>query len=126
MNGRLPIVYPMTNKPNLPEDIQQFIHRFISSGVQLEVLLLMVAQKQSEWSIAEVSDELRSDPTLIAALLASLQKAGLIAISGSAQEIRYRYAPNSDSLRQQVDTLATLYRERGHSILSAIYGRPVP
>lgn len=86
----------------------------------------MMARKKSEWSIAEVSDELRSDPTLIATLLASLQKAGLIAVSGSEQKMRYRYAPISDNFRQQVDTLATLYRERRHSILSAIYEHPVP
>jgi DNA-binding MarR family transcriptional regulator len=113
----------MANNSNLPEGSLQFIHRFITTVTQMEVLLLFAAKHEREWSVEEVNDELRSGHALMAEVLDDLSQAGLLAARGSAPDVRYRYSPD-DALRRQVDALATLYRERRHSVLSAIYDRP--
>lgn len=115
----------MVNNPNLPEDSLQFIHRFVTSVTQMEVLLLVAStREQREWSVEAVNDELRSGHALMAEVLDNLRHAGLLVASGSGADLRYRYAPD-DAMRRQVDALAALYRERRHSVLSAIYDRPV-
>ena len=114
----------MENNSNLPENSLRFIHRFITSVTQMEVLLLVAAsQQQREWSVEAVNDELRSGHALIAEVLDNLRHAGLLVVSGSGVGLRYRYVPD-DTMRRQVDVLATLYRERRYSVLSAIYDRP--
>lgn len=114
----------MANNSNIPESTLQFIHRFITSAAQLEVLLLVAAKQQRDWSVGQVNDELRSGYALMAEVLGSLHQAGLLTVSGSAPDHCYRYAPDDVELGRQVDALMGLYRERRHSVLSAIYERP--
>jgi len=94
---------------------------------QLEALLFIASHEEVEWHTpAEVSDALRSEQTLIAEALHHLCVSGLLTTDTTVSDgsIQYRFAPQNDALRKQTDTLATLYRERRHSLLSVIYARP--
>lgn len=109
----------------MPEEIHQFIRQFLSTGVQLEVLLLIATANEPEWNVESVSDELRIAPALAAELLADLHKKRLLGVTGATPDTRfYCYAPKDAAMRQQVATLAALYRERRHSVLAALYERP--
>ena len=87
----------------------------------MEALLLVASKKRIDWSVGELSEELRSEHSLITELLIDLQRAGLIVVRNSKQEARFHYAPTSELLRQRVEALATLYRERRYSVLALIY-----
>lgn len=118
----------MTNDPNNTAEVRNFLHRYIPSVAQLEVLLLLAAKNDSDCcTAAQVSDELRSETNLVAASLEDLRECGLIKIADktvTGSEVRYQFAPQSATLRGQVESLAMLYRERRHTVLALIYERP--
>lgn len=116
----------MASQSNLAEEVRRFLHRYIPSVSQLETLLLVAGQPERTWGIEEVSDELRSERTLIAEALSELRQNGLLKEIASSSEPCFRYAPDRVELRRQVELLATLYQERRHSVLGAIYERPEP
>src|ERR671914_1124136 len=63
----------------LPEDVRQFLLRYIDSVEQLEVLLLLCGSPSTAWSPEAVAQALYSNPTSVAYRLAMLQRHELIA-----------------------------------------------
>lgn len=111
----------MTSSSNISQELCQFIHRFVPTVVQLEVILLIAERQAFHWTVDKVSDELRSEHTLIAVVLENLHRAGLLSTSGSGQNTCFRFAPQDADLIRQVNALAALYRERRYSVLTVIY-----
>ncbi len=58
--------------------VEQFIHDNINSVEQLEVLLLLAADPQREWTATRVSQELRIQPESAANRLADLHSRGIL------------------------------------------------
>lgn len=105
---------------DLPAPIRDFIARHIASVEELEVLLLLHENGQREWTAAEINALLRSQEPSIAKWLATLTALGLVASADG----RYRFAPVSEKLADDVDALATAYRERRIKVIEFIFSKP--
>ncbi|MBW3541352.1 MAG: hypothetical protein KY476_13880 [Planctomycetes bacterium] len=106
------------------DDVKQFLSEHISSVAQLEVLLLLRAQREREWTASEVSKALYTTPDMAAEQLAELAGRGLLA-RGDGAETKYRYWPASPELDAQAGLLDTAYKERRVAVITAIYSQPL-
>jgi hypothetical protein len=107
----------------LSEGIRIFLENCIDSVEQLEVLLLLHAEPEREWSLAEIIAELRSTENSIKQRLANLYSRKVLAPPepGSTTH-RFRVvAPETTPI---IDELAEHYRIRPNRVIDAIYARP--
>ncbi len=95
----------------------------IDSIEKLEVLLLLRAQTEREWTSSEVALELRITEASAAARLEDLSAARLLVSNGAVPAV-YRYSPaSSDDVRSTAE-LAMSYAERRVSVITFIFSRP--
>jgi hypothetical protein len=122
----------MSSASYIPAEVQQFIQDCITSALHVEVLVLLTENPHADWSATEISARLRSNPSFVSILLAEFQSLGLLWVTDAPAEVdvkpelRYRYQPASRDLARIVEALATAYRERRHTVLSAIYNPQEP
>jgi hypothetical protein len=107
----------------IPESVRRLIADHVKSVEQLEVLLLLRAHPDRDWSGEEVSRTLQSQPESAAARLADLAARGFCAPSAES-EARYRYAPATAALARAVDELADCYARRRHTVITLIFESP--
>ena len=108
----------------IPRDVEQFIHQYLNSVEQLEVLLLLAGntpQEQQEWSTQEVSRELYTQPHSASLRLASLQEVGLVR---EAKAGHFCYSPASSDIDFTIRALGRAYRERKDSVIQLIFAQP--
>src|SRR5918999_1447577 len=98
---------PPVGETGVPAPVQRFIASHIVSVAQLEVLLLLRAAADKEWTAPEVAR----------ALVTQREPA---AESGG----RYRYAPVSAEVERTVDALAESYAKYRVAVIGLIFGRP--
>ena len=96
--------------------MRRFIAQHIHSAAQLEVLLLVRAMPEREWSAHEVARARVSTPKMAEQLLEDLRARGLV----TAKDVRYRYAP-PESLAAVVDDVAEAYSTRRVAVLGLIF-----
>jgi predicted ArsR family transcriptional regulator len=107
----------------LPEHVQGFLMAHIDSIEQLEVLLLLQARKEREWTAAEVALELRITKDSAATRMEDLSAGGLLTSNGGRPE-RYRYSPiRSDDVRA-IAALAMAYSKLRVSVITFIFSKP--
>jgi hypothetical protein len=100
--------------------VRGFIASHIVSVAQLEVLLLLRAASDKEWTATEVARALVTQPEAAAGWLEDLRQRGLAIQS----EDRYRYAPVSVELDQIVDDLAESYAKYRVAVVGLIFAKP--
>ncbi len=105
----------------LTEDVRQFLLDRIGSVVELETLLLL-RRVPREWSGEDLAGELRIERKAAAEQLAALAAKGLLVAAPGSE--RYRYGPDSDTVRRLVDGLAAAYEDRRVTVISLIYSQP--
>jgi hypothetical protein len=111
------------SRERLPRELLAFLREHINSLEQLEVLLLLRSSADRTWTPDEVSDELRTARTSVAARLADLARRGLVeSVPGAAETFRFR-PPNGSG--DVVNLLATTYAQRRHAVIEAIFAQPV-
>ncbi len=108
----------------LPPRVQRFITAHIDSLEKLEVLLLLRARADREWTAPAVSLELRITETSAAMRLADLAARRLLVDSG-AQPPAYRYNPADPEDVQAVTELSAVYGAKRVSVISFIFSRPL-
>lgn len=106
----------------LPEDVRQFLLRYIDSVEQLEVLLLLRGSPTTSWSPEAVAQALYSNPTSVAYRLAMLQRHELI--TAAEPPTSYRYQTTS-ALHDAVTRLAEMYKERRVAVVTFIASKPM-
>jgi hypothetical protein len=106
----------------LPDDVRRFVSDHINSVEQLEVLLLLKAGAEREWTAGDVSQALYTTPAAAAMRLADLAQRGFIS-SNAVQEPLFRYRPAGE-IDKSIERLAELYKERRVSVISLIYSKP--
>jgi predicted ArsR family transcriptional regulator len=106
------------------EKLSQFILTVIDSIGQLEVLLLLRAHPERDWSASEVSDELRTNAPSATEHLDRLTHHGLFALSESPPR-RYRFRPRTPELAAAVDLLNQAYRDDRVAVINMIYSKPM-
>ncbi len=105
----------------IPEAVLQLIRSSIKSAWALELLLFMSRRSTRAWTVAELTAELRSSPSLVAGILLSLARDGLI------QEIQgglYQYAPATPELDEAVRQLDAINAERPVAVIKEIISAP--
>jgi len=106
----------------LPSDVESFISYCIDSVEQVDILLLLSATRDRDWTIEELSEHLRSSVRSVGLRLGSLVAHGLVSRNGMS--FRYAASPSDDALVQR---LASVYTERRSAVINGIFSdRPDP
>jgi hypothetical protein len=104
----------------VPAPVRRFIASHIVSVAQLEVLLLLRAAADKEWTADEVARALVTQKDAAEGWLENLRKLGLARHEGG----RYRYAPSTRELDRTIDSLAESYANYRVAVISLIFARP--
>ncbi|WP_224248638.1 hypothetical protein [Hyalangium gracile] len=107
----------------IPARVQRFIATHIDSIEKLEVLLLLRARAERDWSARDVSQELRITEMSATARLEDLTARRLLVKDGSPPI--YRYGPASSEDAQDVGDLQATYSTRRVSVISFIFSKPL-
>jgi hypothetical protein len=103
----------------VPAPVRRFIAGHIVSVAQLEVLLLLRAAADKDWTAEEVSRALVIQREAAAGWLENLTADRL----ASEEAGRYRYAPARD-FERTIDALAESYANYRVAVISLIFARP--
>jgi hypothetical protein len=106
---------------DIPEPVRRFIAQHVHSAGQLEVLLLLRALPDREWSADEVARAQVSTSVLAEQTLEDICRRDLASRSGDPR--RYRYAPPAE-LAPVIDELAELYATRRVTVVGLIFSKP--
>jgi hypothetical protein len=104
--------------------VQRFLTTHIDSIEKLEVLLLLRARTDREWTTSSVALELRITEASAARRLAELKTGGLLLQDGIS-DVAYRFSPDRSEDVQAATELATAYATHRVSIISFIFSRPL-
>ena len=106
-------------KREFSSGFRTFVNKNISSVEQIEVLLILHANPEREWTVHEISAILRSSPYAIESRMP-----GLIAARLAAQtEGGYRYAATGRS-HAFVEELQDEYSARRFSVIELVFSKP--
>jgi hypothetical protein len=108
----------------IPQEVRSLISDHIDSVVQLEILLMLHAKPDADWSAADVSTQLRIDPAWAEGQLAHLCARGLLQCSDQTPRT-YRFGPKDPRLITATIELARAYADRRVTIISLIFSKPV-
>lgn len=108
----------------IPPRVQRFISTHIDSIEKLEVLLLLRARAEREWTARDVSQELRINESSSAARLEDLTARRLL-VKGDGNPASYRFSPASADDAQAVGELQDTYSTRRVSVISFIFSKPL-
>jgi len=106
---------------DISESVRRFIAQHVHSAGQLEVLLLLRAVPDREWSVEDVARAQVSTPVLAEQMLEDLRRRGLV--QGGDEPRRYRYAPPPE-LGPVIDDLAEAYATRRVTVVGLIFSKP--
>jgi hypothetical protein len=106
----------------LPDDVSRFLHQYIDSVEELEVLLLARISPGRSWSTSDTARELYSHPTSIAQRFKRLLGSGLLRETSPGV---VQYAPRAAELDAVIARLADMYRERRVAVISLIATKPL-
>jgi hypothetical protein len=104
----------------VPVPVRRFIASHIVSVAQLEVLLLLRAAADKEWTAGEVARALVTQPEAAAGWLDDLLGRGLATENGG----RFRYAPAGAEVERTVDALAESYANYRVAVIGLIFAGP--
>jgi hypothetical protein len=104
----------------VPAPVRRFIASHIVSVAQLDVLLLLRAAGDKEWTPAEVARALVTQRDAAAGWLEDLAERGLAREEGG----RFRYAPTDRDVERTVDSLAESYASYRVAVIGLIFSRP--
>jgi hypothetical protein len=88
-----------------------FLRDCVESYEQLEVALLLRAERDHPWTEEALSGRLGLSALLVAEALAGLQWAGLVDVRVVGIEKQYGYRLQSESVEAMIGRLAQMYRE---------------
>jgi hypothetical protein len=106
---------------DISEPVRRFIAQHVHSAGQLEVLLLLRAVPDREWSVEDVARAQVSTRVLADQMLKDLRRRGLVVRGGEPR--RYRYAPPPE-LGSVIDDLAEAYATRRVTVVGLIFSKP--
>ncbi len=107
-------------KREFTDAFRTFVNKHITSVEQIEVLLILLANPERTWTVAEISAILRSSPNSIASRLQALE-ASRLARAHEGQGYRYSASGHSHAM---VEMLQDEYAARRFSVIELIFSRP--
>jgi hypothetical protein len=108
----------------IPNNVQLFLREHIGSIAQLELLILLRAERQNSLSVEEAAKKLYTALSMTGPLLESLRANGFLTVQEGPPR-RYQYAPRNAELEQIVEDVERAYRERRVTITNLIYSAPM-
>lgn len=104
----------------IAQDVQVLLFQDVHTFEQLEALLLLREDPTTEWSAAEVAARLGAPDEIAQEALDKLGGTGLVAVTGVAPGLRYRYSPSSRTLDETTAHLASAYQTNRFEIFRLI------
>lgn len=104
----------------IPQDIRDFLSDCIESVSQLELLFIILGNKQKKWTAPTISRELRTNPAMANKQMDLLHAKGIL----FKENEFYSYAPKSQKLDELITKLSALYNERPVAIVTYIFTKP--
>ena len=108
----------------IPNEVARFIHEYIDSVEQLEVLLLLRSSAPTEWTAEAVARDLRTAESSVTARLKTLHAQKLVEASTAEGATAYRYAPGGVGTDRLVGELASEYALRRVAVITLIFSMP--
>jgi hypothetical protein len=108
----------------IPNEIVRFIHEYIDSVEQLEVLLLLRSSAPSAWTAEAVARDLRTAESSVTARLKTLHAQKLVEAATAESGTAYRYAPDGVGTDRLVGELASEYALRRVAVITLIFSKP--
>jgi hypothetical protein len=99
------------------ERLRHFLRDHVSGYEELETLLLVAREPARDWTATEVATLLNVPVESIASALESLLSAGILDRVQHRHPPAYRYAPRTDSLREEVLELQRAYSEERLTVM---------
>jgi predicted transcriptional regulator len=106
---------------DIPENIRQFISRYIGTVNDLEVLLMLM-QVRREWTALEVGERVYLDEDAAGVVLSGLVASGLVEAT-EGDPVRYRYMASEDTYAV-IQSLADTYARMRVRVIELIYQSP--
>ena len=107
----------------IPEDVKQFIVDKIDSVAELEGLLLLRKNQETEWDTEALSQRLYTSRQQTDDVLAHLYSKGFLAVKKGESPI-YRYQPNSPEVAEMVDRVAEIHSNYLIPVTNLIHSKP--
>jgi hypothetical protein len=107
----------------IPEDVRQFIVDKIDSVAQLEGLLLMSKNPETDWSIEALSQRLYTSHQQTEGVLTHLYSLGFLIVRENTP-LTFHYQPKSAKLAEMVDRLAEIYSKYLVPVTNLIHAKP--
>lgn len=107
---------------NISDELMRFIFDCIDSVEQLDVLLLIHAHPDREWTFPEISRELRSSEASIRKRIVTLKEKSIIDPSALSPR-GVRYMPFSEKVGQLVNNLSAIYPVQPYRVMELIFNK---
>ncbi len=107
----------------LPQNVRDFILKYIDSVEQLETLLLLQSEKSRQWTADEVAERLRIAAESAASRLESMCANGFGEEQQQAGRKVYKY--NGAAQDGTIDALSVCYRQYRVRVITAIFSKPI-
>ena len=111
----------MPHSHEIPEELKNFIISHFDSVGTIEVLLLLKNRPEGLWTVESVSQELRSNVSLIERQLQFLSDSALLSKEERGGKVFFQYAPREAELGQMIDALAIQFTTRRVSVINLLY-----
>src|SRR4051812_17971755 len=110
---------PMSSE-GLSTVVKGFIRGYIHSVTEIEILALVQAAPDREWTARAIDQVLRSNEQSVASRLFEFARAGLLAELGGTDKT-YRYQPQTEALAAAVAETVQDYRTRPVLVIETIF-----
>lgn len=112
----------MGSNDEIPEDILLFLDSCIDSIEQLRVLFFLQSDPNRSWTIAEITQELRSADTSIAKRIEDLYSRQVLQRLPELGD-RHKFTPSSPEVARVVQKLVELNQIKPYRIIEAVYSK---
>jgi hypothetical protein len=105
---------------SIPDDVRDFIVKYIESIAQLEALLLLRREPEVSWDETSLGQRLYISSPAAADILARLAAEGFVVLDGG----KYRYQCHSIEAQDVVERLAGIYARQLIPVTHLIHDKP--
>ena len=100
--------------------VKGFIRGYIHSVTQIEILALIQAAPEKEWTARAIDQLIRSNEQSVASRLVEFARAGLLTEIGG-MDTTYRYQPQTEALASAAAETVQAYRMRPVLVIETIF-----
>lgn len=104
----------------IPANVQEFIIRHIDSVSQLEALLILRAQPDKDWEVAQIASRVYASEREIGDVLERFAAEGFLKRNGDV----YRYDCKDPAMDQTIADLASCYASHLIPVTNMIHSKP--